>query len=344
MYKMLAAGRPVVANNAAEMAAFGLKRIEGTDQSLSTAMVPFFSAKRLLGVISLQSFEREGAFGEAEVSLLQTIATGMGVALENVRLFDETQEALERQTATAEILAVISESPTDVVPVFQAIAERARALCRAEVGMTSRLADGNFHLLGIDGTSAEAEGVLRARFPVKLEDAPPQALRSIVDRAPVQIPDVEADPTYLFKEGARQVGFRSIMSVPLLLDGQAIGTIAVARPTPGLFPDAAVELLQTFARQAVIAIENVRLFNETKEALERQTATADILRSSPARRRTCSRCSTPSRQLESPARRLFDRRPSSRRRRAAPRGVHVDQSGGRRPASIVVSAALSDRP
>ena len=119
--------------------------------------------------------------------------------------------------------------------------------------------------------------MLRARFPVKLEDAPPQALRSIVDRAPVQIPDVEADPTYLFKEGARQVGFRSIMSVPLLLDGQAIGTIAVARRTPGLFPDAAVELLQTFARQAVIAIENVRLFNETKEALEQQTATAEVL-------------------------------------------------------------------
>ncbi|HEX7441207.1 MAG TPA: GAF domain-containing protein [Caldimonas sp.] len=277
VYKTLAAGRPVVANNAAEMAAFGLKRIAGTDQSLATAIVPFFSVERLLGVVSLQNFEREGAFGEAEVSLLQTIVTGLGVALENVRLFDETEDALKRQTATAEILAVISESPTDVIPVFQAIAERARVLCRAEVGMTSRLADGNFHLLGIDGASPEAERILRARFPVKLEDAPPQALRAIVERAPVQIPDVEADPTYRFKEGARQVGFRSIMSVPLLLDGQAIGTIAVARSTPGLFPDAAVELLQTFARQAVIAIENVRLFNETKGALERQTATAEVL-------------------------------------------------------------------
>jgi signal transduction histidine kinase/DNA-binding response OmpR family regulator len=171
---------------------------------------------------------------------------------------------------------VISESPTDVGPVFQAIAERARLLCRAEIGMTSRLEAGNFHLVGVHGASAEVERALRARFPVKLDDAPPQARRSIVERQPAQIPDVELEPGYNLQT-ARQMGFRSILSVPLLHEGQAIGTIGVTRREPGPFPEAIVAVLQTFARQAVIAIENVRLFNETKEALEQQTATAEVL-------------------------------------------------------------------
>ena len=251
----------------------GIQALFGVNASL---MLPMLRDGTCIGVLAFAR-KRAGAFDAKAIALAESFRDQAVIAIENVRLFNETKEALERQTATAEILEVIASSPSDVVPVFQAIAERARVLCRAEVGMTSRLADGNFHLLGIDGTSPEAASVLRARFPVKLADAPPQALRSIVDRAPVQIPDVEADPTYLFKEGARQVGFRSIMSVPLLLDGEAIGTIGVARRAPGLFPDAAVELLKTFARQAVIAIENVRLFNETKEALEQQTATADVL-------------------------------------------------------------------
>ena len=276
--RMQATRQPIQYRSQAEQIAAGSGVIAGTERSRSLLNVPIVGSDRVIGTILLENYERDDAFSAADVRLLTTVAASMGVALENARLVEETKQALEQQTATAQILAVISESPTDVAPVFQAIAERARVLCGAEVGMTSRLVGGNFHLLGIDGTSSEAQSVLRARFPVKLEDAPPQAFRCVVERAPVQIPDVEADPTYLFKEGARQVGFRSILSVPLLHDGEAIGTIAVARATPGLFPDAAVELLQTFARQAVIAIENVRLFNETREALEQQTASAEVLR------------------------------------------------------------------
>jgi len=216
------------------------------------------------------------AFTDTEISLLKSFADQAVIAIQNARMFRETQEALERQTATADILAVISESPTDVGPVFQAIAERARLLCRAEIGMTSRLEDGNFHLVGVHGVSAQVEQALRARFPVKLDDAPPQARRSIVERQPAQIPDVELEPGYNLQT-AQQMGFRSILSVPLLREGQAIGTIGVTRRAPGPFPDAIVTVLQTFARQAVIAIENVRLFNETKEALARQTATAEVL-------------------------------------------------------------------
>ncbi len=255
----------------------------------SCLIAPLVAQDRLLGFVYA---DIDGAFGrlkDADRDLLAMLASQAAVALDNAQWSQgleskvaertrELSEALERQTATAEILTVISSSPADVGPVFQAIAERARILCRADIGMTSRLQDGMFHLLGIEGASPEAEALLRARFPVVLDQAPPQARRSIVERAPVQIPDIEIEPGYRFREGAHQVGFRSILSVPLLHEGEVIGTIGVARRGPGLFSDAAVALLQTFARQAVIAIESVRLFNETREALERQTATADILR------------------------------------------------------------------
>ena len=128
--------------------------------------------------------------------------------------------------------------------------------------------------------TVEAEGIRSGLFPMPLEPAPPNIRRALLEQAPIQIPDVRLEPDYgADRAGLRsEMGFRSIMSVPLLHEGRSIGTIGVARREPGLFPESAVALLQTFARQAVIAIENVRLFNETQEALERQTATAEILR------------------------------------------------------------------
>ena len=199
------------------------------------------------------------------------------IAIQNARLFNETQEALERQTATAEILAVISESPTDVQPVFQAIAERARTLCKADVGATTRLDGDVVHLAGVRALSTQAEDAMRAAFPMAVDAAPPNIRRAIVEQQPIQIADVHAEPGYPSAEVAQRSGFRSILSVPLLHQGRSIGTIGVARREPGRFADGAVALLQTFARQAVIAIENVRLFNETQQALERQTATAEVL-------------------------------------------------------------------
>ncbi len=255
----------------------------------SCLVAPMVAQGRLLGCIYADIEGRFGRLHDGDLDLLSMLASQGAVALANTRWTQELEhkvdertqalsESLEHQTATADILAAISASPTDVGPVFQAIAERARALCHADLGMTSRLLDGQFHLLGMDGASPQGESLLRARFPVPLDDAPPQARQSIRERRPVQIPDVQRVPGYGFSEGAQQVGFRSIMSVPLLLDGQAIGTIGVARKKPGLVPEASVALLQTFARQAVIAIENVRLFNETREALEQQTASSEILR------------------------------------------------------------------
>ena len=242
----------------------------------SVAFAPMVWEDRGIGVVGVA--RSRGAFTDKELALLQTFADQAVIAIQNSRLFNETQEALQQQTATADILGVMSTSPTDVRPVFEAIAERARVLCKAHLGMTTRLDGELLHLVGVHGISGQAEATLRGAFPMTLELAPPNARRAILERTPIQIPDVLLEPGYRHVEGAQQAGFRSILSVPLLHEGRAIGTIGVAREEPGAFPEKVVALLQTFARQAVIAIENVRLFNETKEALERQTATANVLK------------------------------------------------------------------
>ncbi|MBL8385975.1 MAG: GAF domain-containing protein, partial [Burkholderiales bacterium] len=268
--------RPALYATRAELRAAGLLRV-GQAEARSALRVPILRGESMIGFISLENHEREDAYTEADLRLVGTIAASMGLALDNARLFNETREALDRQTATADVLAVISGSPTDVRPVFEAIAERARVLCKADVGMTSRFDGALVHLVGIHGVPPQAEASLRARFPLALAAAPPNLQRAIVERAPVQIADVQREPGYRFAENARESGLRSILSVPLLHEGRAIGTIGVSRSEPGVFPPGAVTLLETFARQAVIAIENVRLFNETQGALERQKATAEVL-------------------------------------------------------------------
>ncbi len=217
-----------------------------------------------------------GPLSEKQIALLKTFADQAVIAIENVRLFNETTEALETQTATADILKVISESPTDVQPVFDAIAERAKTLCDAIIGAVTRF-DGEWvQFAAVRGASPQAIAALRDAFPMRPSDAAIMA-RAIRDHAPVQIHDVLLDPAYGLKEAAQQAAFRSAMAVPMLKEGQILGSIAVCRAEAGTFPDKQLKLLQTFADQAVIAIENVRLFNETKQALQRQTATAEIL-------------------------------------------------------------------
>ncbi len=217
------------------------------------------------------------AFTEKEMTLLKTFADQAVIAIQNARLFNETKEALEQQTATADVLKVISESPTDVQPVFEAIAERAKTLCCAQISGVARF-DGEWvHLVAYHGVSPEADDAMRAVFPVRIDSTTVSA-RAIRARAPAQIVDVLTDPDYGAKEAARLAGFRANMAVPMLREGQVIGAINVCRAEVGPFPEKQVQLLQTFADQAVIAIENVRLFNETQEALEQQTATAEVLR------------------------------------------------------------------
>ncbi|HSW32149.1 MAG TPA: GAF domain-containing protein, partial [Steroidobacteraceae bacterium] len=245
------------------------------DGFLSGLYSPLLRGGRAIGALVVLRRET-GAFDDKDISLLRTFSDQAVIAIENVRLFNETEEALERQTATAGILKVISESPTDVQPVFEAIAERARVLCNAVVSGVTRLDGDQVHLVAYRGASPEADEAMRSVFPTPVVGTTITA-RAIRDRAPVQITDVLADPEYGATDAARLAGYRSNLAVPLLREGRVVGSIAVCRAEVGTFPDKQVKLLQTFADQAVIAIENVRLFNETREALEQQQAAAEIL-------------------------------------------------------------------
>ncbi|HEX8808980.1 MAG TPA: GAF domain-containing protein, partial [Xanthobacteraceae bacterium] len=196
----------------------------------------------------------------------------------------ELTESLEYQTATSDILRVISSSPTDVQPVFDTIAESAVRLCSGQFSFAARFDGDLLHFAGCHGLSAEGLEAFRRSLPRPAgEDT--AAGRAILHRAVAQIPDVQADRAYGALDLAETVTFRSIVAVPLLLDGNPIGAIAVARADAGPFPERQIALLQTFADQAVIAIENVRLFDEVQarteelsEALQQQTATADVLK------------------------------------------------------------------
>ena len=197
----------------------------------------------------------------------------------SVRLFNETKEALERQTATAEILKVIASSPSDVQPVFDAIAGSALRLIGGFSAAVTRVDGDLVHLAALTSTGGSGDDALRARYPQSLSTATGNAVTAIRKRSPNWVADME-DPAVIpeMRALARARGFRSTLGVPMMRGGEAIGAITVTRREPGPFSDHQIGLLKTFADQAVIAIENVRLFNETKEALERQTATSEILR------------------------------------------------------------------
>ncbi len=225
-----------------------------------------------------------GAYQNQQVTLLKTFADQAVIAIENARLFNETREALERQTATADILKVIANSPNDVQPVFEAIAERSNQLVHALSTSVLRLKDDVLHLMAYTGISPEADAALKAFHPQPLSAfswGEPIRRGEIV-----RVLDTEDDAAVppAAKELARLRGWRSLLLVPLLRDQQTIGMISVSRVQPGSFADHQVELLRTFADQAVIAIQNVELFDEVQErtvelseALEQQTATADVL-------------------------------------------------------------------
>ncbi len=251
--------------------------------------VPLLRENEAIGVIDLFRTTVE-PFSDKQVELLKTFADQAVIAIENVRLFTELQarnrdltEALEQQTATSEILRAISSSPTDVQPVFDIIGESAERLCDAEISVVSRIDGERIRLVALHGVSAEGREAIGRHFPMQL-DAETVTARSIRRRAVVHIADALTDTTYESKDAALAGGYRACLGVPMLREGEVIGSIFVARRQPGLFSESQVQLLKTFADQAVIAIENVRLFTELgdrnrdlTEALEQQTATSEIL-------------------------------------------------------------------
>jgi GAF domain-containing protein len=237
--------------------------------------VPLLRDGKVEGIMAL-SRQTPGPFNARQIELVQTFADQAVIAIENTRLFNETKESLERQTATAEILNVIASSPTDTQPVFDVIARSATELCEGMNSGVYLLQDGLVHVAGHHNVSPEQLALAQTAFPT-----PPHrgimSGRAILDRAVAHVPDIAADPEYTAVSIVK-AGFRSVIAVPMLRNGEPIGAINVTREEARPFSDRQIELLRTFADQAVIAIENVRLFNETQEALERQTATADILK------------------------------------------------------------------
>ncbi|MEO6407833.1 MAG: GAF domain-containing protein, partial [Burkholderiaceae bacterium] len=271
----------VVYRDRAEVLEAGLLQV-GPRPIQSAMRVPIVRSGGVVGFIVMEDHERAGAFGEAELRLVSTIASSMGVALENARLFDETQEALEQQTANAGILKVISESPTDVQPVFDAIVRSGVRLFEGASVAVSRPVDGMVHMMAIAGADTEdtRNWTLLFPFPLDREFLHAVALREgrIVD-----VPDA-LDTSNLadeYAEGAAHFassGIRAVTIVPMLRDGAALGAITVVRKQPGALTQKQMALLRSFADQAVIAIENVRLFNETQESLTQQTAIASVLK------------------------------------------------------------------
>jgi GAF domain-containing protein/HAMP domain-containing protein len=260
--------------------------------------VPMMREGQPIGVITLLRRWVQ-PFPEADVSLVQTFADQAVIAIENTRLFNETREALERQTATAEILRVISASMTEAQPVFDVIAERAVRLTGAGLGFVFRFDGDWIHIASAHGVTQEGLDAARKAFPMQPGDGSATA-RAVRDGVVVNIGDVLTDVGVGYKtlDIARLAGYRAVLAVPMLREQEIVGAIAVTRAEPGVFAEREVDLLKTFASQAVIAIENARLFNETKEALEHQIATSEILRiiASP---RTCSQCSMRSRVVRS---------------------------------------------
>src|SRR5262249_53021289 len=206
-------------------------------------VVPMLREGRPIGAISIYRKEVR-AFSDKQIDLLKNFANQAVIAIENTRLFNETQEALERQTATADILKVIASSPSDVQPVFNAIAESAKRLLGGFSSTVFRFIDGVAHLKAFTSTAPEADEVLSSTFPAPVAQF--ASFRMVQSGQVEQIADTEA-PSYELKEISRARGYRSMVWVPLMNKGESIGCIAVTRVQPGSFVEHHLQLLQTFA-------------------------------------------------------------------------------------------------
>jgi GAF domain-containing protein len=251
-------------------------------------IMPMIRGKTAIGAISVVRVA-PGPLSEKQRELLRTFAAQAVIAIENTRLLNELRqrtddltESLERQTATTEVLKVISSSPADLAPIFEAMLENATRICAAKFGELW-LREGDAFRLGALLGAPPAFAEARWREPV-VHPGPNTGLgRIAVTKQPIHIADVRADQAYAERDPMRVIlvelaGARAYVAVPMLKEDELIGTIAIYRQEVRPFTDKQIELVTNFASQAVIAIENTRLFNELRESLQRQTATADVLK------------------------------------------------------------------
>ena len=247
----------------------------------SVIAVPIIRDDRAIGSIAVARAQA-GLLLEPQVELLKAFADQAAIAIENVRLFEaeqqrtrELSESLEQQTATAEVLKVISRSAFDLQPVFDAMAENAVKLCEAERAFIFRF-DGEL----LRAVATYNVGPEIREFVDRNPITPGRhsiSARAALERRTVQVADVQADPEFAY--ASRDVELiRTILAVPMLKGDDLVGTITIYRLEVKPFTDKQVALVETFAAQAVIAIENTRLLNELRQSLQQQTATADVLK------------------------------------------------------------------
>ena len=252
----------------------------------ATLAVPLLREGTAIGAILVRRAEPR-PFSEKQIELVQNFAAQVVIAIENTRLLselrqrtDDLSEALDQQTATSEVLRVISGSPGELELVFQAMLANATRVCEATFGVMYLFEGNAFHAVALHGPPAYVEA--RRRNPV-LPLVPGSALERVAaTKQMFQIADVQAEPVHRVSPahqiGTETGGIRTVLSVPMLREEELIGAFNLFRQEVRTFTDKQTELVQNFAAQAVIAIENARLLNELRESLQQQTATADVLK------------------------------------------------------------------
>src|SRR5262249_24039030 len=252
---------------------------------------PLLKENEAIGALVIRRTEVK-PFTDKHIALLTTFAHQAVIAIENVRLFDEVQarteelnESLQQQTATADVLKFISRSAFDLQTVLDTLAESAVRLCSGDRSVIRRRVGDTYPVAATYGFSPE-QRVEREQY-LKTPDAGPIFGRTLIEGRTVHVPDILADPRYKQSEAANVanvIGVRAGLGVPLMREGNLVGVLTVVRNGPRAFTQKHVELAETFADQAVSAIENVRLFDEGQartrelsESLEQQTASSEVL-------------------------------------------------------------------